>query len=198
MIDEIRTDRMVLRWLRRRDRDEFVRAHAVSRDAFERWTPMEPGQNLNRLFEHELARCQGARIRGTHVRLAGFLEDGRIAGFFALNDIVQGVFENAYAGWSTSSDATGRGLCTEGVRALLDLAFSRPPAGLGLHRVQANIIPGNAASLRVAEKAGFRREGLALRYLRIGGQWQDHVTFAKLAEEHVGEGAVDRAGVAMQ
>jgi len=175
---------MLLRWLRRGDRDEFVRVHELSRADYVRWTPLEPGQDLHHVFDHELARCQNARKHGTHVRLVGFLDDGRIAGFYALNDIVRGVFENAYAGWSSSSEVVGQGYCTEGVRALLDFAFAPPPAGLGLHRVQANIIPDNLASMRVAEKVGFRREGVALRYLRIGGQWQDHVTLAKLAEEH--------------
>ena len=77
-----------------------------------------------------------------------------------------------------------QGLATEGVIAMLDLAFAPEPAGLGLHRVQANIIPHNAPSLRVAEKAGFRREGLALAYLNIAGEWRDHLMFAKLADEH--------------
>jgi ribosomal-protein-alanine N-acetyltransferase len=50
--------------------------------------------------------------------------------------------------------------------------------------VQANIIPGNLPSLRVAQKCGLRREGMAPRYLKIAGQWQDHVMTAKTIEEH--------------
>jgi len=65
---------------------------------------------------------------------------------------------------------------------MLDFAFSG--IGAGLHRVQANIIPSNLASLRLAERAGFRREGLAERYLNIAGEWQDHLMYAKTREEH--------------
>ena len=72
----------------------------------------------------------------------------------------------------------------EAMRAMLDIAFAPEPEGLGLHRVQANIIPENAASLRVAEKLRMRREGMALRYLHIGGAWRDHIMFAITAEEH--------------
>jgi ribosomal-protein-alanine N-acetyltransferase len=70
------------------------------------------------------------------------------------------------------------------VRALLDIAFAEVPEGLGLHRVQANIIPRNAPSLRIAEKVGLRRQGLALRCLGIAGQWEDHVMLAMTKEEH--------------
>ena len=94
------------------------------------------------------------------------------------------VFQNAYASWSVSADVAGSGLGTEGAQALLDLAFLPHPEGLGLHRVQANIIPANHASIRIAEKTGFRYEGLAKRYLKIGGHWQDHAMYAKLSDEH--------------
>jgi ribosomal-protein-alanine N-acetyltransferase len=50
------------------------------------------------------------------------------------------------------------------------------------------VLPRNARSLRVAEKCGFRREGLALRYLHIAGVWEDHVMFAKVSDEHALQG----------
>ena len=61
------------------------------------------------------------------------------------------------------------------------VAFAFGP--LGLHRVQAAVMPNNPASLRVLDKAGFRREGLAERYLQIAGVWADHVLFATTVEE---------------
>ena len=50
--------------------------------------------------------------------------------------------------------------------------------------MQANIIPRNLPSIRLAERMGFRLEGLALKYLKIAGEWQDHLMFAKLVDEH--------------
>ena len=58
----------------------------------------------------------------------------------------------------------------------------------GLHRVQPAVMPRNAASQRVVEKAGFRHEGLAVRYLRIAGAWEDHDLYAITVEEHPGPG----------
>ena len=62
---------------------------------------------------------------------------------------------------------------------------------VGLHRVEVNIRPENAASLRVVEKLGFRPEGLRERYLHINGAWRDHLTFALTAGE-VPEGVLAR------
>ncbi|HSH76339.1 MAG TPA: GNAT family protein, partial [Longimicrobiales bacterium] len=167
------------------DRGEFVRVLEVSRDAWTPWMPSRPSDPSGAdAFELELTRARTGREAGTHLRLAAFLEDHRLAGLFSLNEIVRGPFQSGYAGWSVSADQVGRGLGTEGVRALLDIAFTDAPVGLGLHRVQANIIPENGASLRIAEKVGLRREGLALRYLRIAGAWEDHLMFALTREEH--------------
>jgi len=190
---ERRTRRMLLRALEPGDAREFARVLEVSRAEWAPWTPSRPaGSSDGDVFEQELERAANGLAAGTHLRLAGFLDngrdDGRLAGLFSLNEIVRGVFESAYAGWSVSADQTRRGLGTEGVEALLDLAFDEPPTGLGLHRVQANIISRNAASLRIAEKVGLRREGLALRYLRIAGRWEDHLMFAMTREERRGRG----------
>ena len=76
----------------------------------------------------------------TNARLVGELPDGRIAGFFNLNEIVPGLFKCAYASWQINPEVARRGLATEGVGALLDLALA-DRGGAGLHRVQANVIP---------------------------------------------------------
>ena len=185
MVDVIRTERMVLRLLRADDRAEFVRVHREGHDHFRPWMPKPPdGETIEQAFQSELERFETGRVTGTAERRVALLEDGRMAGVFGLSQIFHGPFKNAYAGWRVAADCLGRGLATEGVIALLDLAFAPPPLGVGLHRVQANVIPDNVPSVRVAEKAGFRPEGIALRYLEIDGRWQDHVMFAKTADEH--------------
>jgi ribosomal-protein-alanine N-acetyltransferase len=65
------------------------------------------------------------------------------------------------------------------VRAATTFAFRV----VGLHRVQAAVMPHNLPSLRVLDKVGYRREGVAKRYLSIAGAWEDHVLFAMTAEE---------------
>ena len=91
-----------------------------------------------------------------------------------LNAVVRGVFQNAYLGYAVAEAANGRGYATQAVREATRIGFGE----LGLHRIQAAVIPRNAGSVRVLEKAGFRREGFAERYLLINGTWEDHILFA--------------------
>ncbi len=181
----IRTERMLMRPLVETDRAEYLRVLDVSRDHFAPWLPaVEPDRTHDERFDEQLARTWSDETAGTGLRRVGVLGDGHFAAFVSLGQIFRGSFLNAYCGWSVSADCIGRGLATEAVWGMLDAAFAAPPQGLGLHRVQANIIPTNGASLRVADKCGFRSEGLAKAYLKIAGAWQDHLMFAKLAEDH--------------
>lgn len=148
----------------------------VSREMHAPWMPLATATD-DVVFDRALERAR----TGSAVRLVGVLPDGRFAGSFNLNEITRGPFQNAYAGWSVSAEVAGQGYATEGVAAMLAVAFH--PDGAALHRVQANILPRNARSLRVAEKCGFRREGLARAYLEIAGVWEDHVMTAIVREE---------------
>ena len=65
----------------------------------------------------------------------------------------------------------------------LELVLRHAFLELALHRLEANIQPGNAASIALARGAGFQREGFSPRYLKIGGRWRDHERWAMLAEE---------------
>ena len=65
------------------------------------------------------------------------------------------------------------------VALVVDHAFTE----VGLHRIEVNIRPENAASLRVVEKLGFRDEGVRPGLLHIAGAWRDHRSFALTAEE---------------
>ncbi len=184
---------MLLRRCEPSDGDALERSLSLSQAEWAPWVPEPEGDPTPReMVERHITRVAEGAEAGTHLRLTAFLDDGRVAGYFSLNEIVHGAFWSAYAAWSVTGDLMGRGLGTEGARALLDIAFADAPDGLGLHRVQVNIIPSNARSLRIAEKLGLRREGLAIRYLKIAGRWQDHVMFATTREEQ-GESRV-RAG----
>lgn len=179
-----RTARLTLRPLSEDDRTEYLRMEAASEAHARAWLPTpDPALTASERFTRTLETSLREEKAGTGLRRIGVLDDGRIATVVALSQIFRGPFLSCYAGWRSSAECLGQGLCTEAMRGLLDIAFAEPPDGLGLHRVQANIIPGNAASLRVAEKLGMRREGYALRYLKIDGRWQDHAMFAILADE---------------
>jgi ribosomal-protein-alanine N-acetyltransferase len=102
-----------------------------------------------------------------------------IVGRVNLGGVLRGAFQNAYVGYWIDREHQGQGLMTEGLRGAIGFAFEAAK----LHRLQIAIMPRNAASLRVATKAGGRREGLAQRYLQIAGEWEDHVIFAITRED---------------
>ena len=106
-------------------------------------------------------------------------ETGEIAGAVNLTEIVRGVFLSAYLGYYGSAAHAGQGLLREGVALLLRHAFRE----LGLHRVKANVQPGNERSLALVRALGFRKEGFSPRYLKIGGRWRDHERWALLVED---------------
>jgi ribosomal-protein-alanine N-acetyltransferase len=187
---QLRTRRLILRALQENDRDEFVRVHHNSFDLHGPWQPVFQGTHLQR-FEAELARGRVEWDQGIGARFMAILADGRQAAYVNLSQIFRRFFLSAIMGWRVNAEVERQGYCTEAVRAVIDYALS--PAGAALHRVQCAVVPTNAASLRVAAKAGFRREGLALRYLQIAGQWRDHVLFAKLVDEHQSFGTIIEA-----
>jgi ribosomal-protein-alanine N-acetyltransferase len=117
----------------------------------------------------------------TAMRRVAFL-DGRLIGAFNLNTIARGLEPVGDANWWVSAEAAGRGLATEGLIAMVEHALADLPAGLGLWSVRAWITRDNAASVRVAAKAGFRRAGDERSYLQTGEQWVMHDLYERRAE----------------
>ena len=95
----------------------------------------------------------------------------------SLNGITRGAFQSASVGYWVSQSSNGRGLASAAVAEVVGLAFR----GLGLHRLQAETLLHNAPSQRVLIRNGFRPFAVAPSYLKIAGEWQDHVLFHLLA-----------------
>ncbi len=106
--------------------------------------------------------------------------DGEPVGQASINDVVRGAFQSAHLGYWLSEDRTGRGIGTAAVAAAVFIAFDE----MGLHRLQADTLLDNVPSQKVLARNGFVRIGLAPRYLRIAGRWQDHVLHQLLADDH--------------
>ncbi|MEU1400830.1 GNAT family N-acetyltransferase [Streptomyces sp. NPDC005728] len=117
---------------------------------------------------------------------AGFLvcerDTGDIAGFININNIVRGGFQCGALGYGAFVHAAGRGLMREGLELVIGYAFGP----LGLHRLEINAQPGNAASVALARGAGFRLEGFSPAMIFIDGAWRDHERWALTAEMRSG------------
>jgi [ribosomal protein S5]-alanine N-acetyltransferase len=166
--------RVRLRLLERSDREQFLALARESRALHRPWTyPPERADQFEDLFAR-------SRRDDFACLLAVLVEDERaIAGVFTISQIVRGAFQSAYLGYYANARHAGQGLMREAMEQVLDHAFGP----LALHRLEANIQPGNQPSIALARGAGFRLEGFSPRYLLIGGQWRDHERFAITADE---------------
>lgn len=99
--------------------------------------------------------------------------DGDLVGQVTVGGISWGSLRAGYIGYWIDRDVAGRGIMPTAVAMACDHCFSV----LRLHRIEINIRPENAASLRVVEKLGLRLEGERAAYLHINGDWRDHVTY---------------------
>lgn len=102
---------------------------------------------------------------------------GRMVGQVTVGGITYGSLRSAYIGYWIDQEFAGRGITSMAVAMASDYALGT----LRLHRLELNIRPENAASLAVAEKIGYRKEGHREKYLHIDGDWRDHVTFVLIA-----------------
>jgi ribosomal-protein-alanine N-acetyltransferase len=116
--------------------------------------------------------------RFDHITAEGFLiclrETGAIAGVAHINSIIRGRFQNGSLSYAAFAPAAGQGYMSEGLGLVLRYAFEQ----LRLHRLDAQIQPGNHASLRLVRRLGFRNEGYSPRLLFIDGAWRDHERWA--------------------
>jgi ribosomal-protein-alanine N-acetyltransferase len=106
-------------------------------------------------------------------------EDDAVIGFFNLSHITRGALQSAYLGYAVGKQFARQGYMREALELVLRRAFLE----LGLHRIEANIQPGNRASIALARGSGFSREGFSRRCLKIGGRWRDHERWAIIVDD---------------
>lgn len=136
---------------------------------------IHPPRSLKGCREY-LDTLSGDRKRGWLLRRRA---DGTVLGLIRITDIVGGLFHSGNLGFFLGAPHARLGYMSEGLSLALGFAFRR----LRLHRLEANIQPGNHRSIALVRRLGFSKEGLSRRYLKIGGRWRDHERWAILKED---------------
>lgn len=177
----VRGDGVFLRPAEMADFASWARLREHSRDFLAPWEPIWPTDDLTRAaFRRRVKRHAEEMARDEAYPFLIFrTRDKALLGGLTIGQIRRGVAQSATVGYWVGVDYAGQGYMSRALRAAVAFAFS----SLRLHRVEAACLPTNAASIRVLESAGFRREGLARSYLRINGRWQDHLLFAVLEND---------------
>jgi len=155
------------------DEATFLEAAHRSRTFLRRWVSPPSTSTAYRAYVERLAKP-------THEgRFVVLRTSGELVGVINVSEIVRGAFHNAYLGYYVFSPHAGHGYMTEGLTLTLRWVFGV----LRLHRVEANIQPGNEASRALVRRLGFRCEGFSPRYLKVAGRWRDHERWALTVED---------------
>lgn len=161
------------------DATELTARLRANREFLAPWVPVrEDGYFTVEAQLTILEKELDAYARGTMIPLAIVDEDGQLAGRINVNGITRGAFQSASIGYWVSESRGGRGLASAAVADVIGIAFRE----LGLHRLQAETLLHNAPSQRVLTRNGFRPFAVAPSYLKIAGEWQDHILFHLLNE----------------
>ncbi|GIF66593.1 ribosomal protein S5 alanine N-acetyltransferase [Asanoa ishikariensis] len=126
----------------------------------------------------QLSRIESA-LADPHVHRCAIEADGEVVGMISLSVIEYGPAQSANLGYWVAEAANGRGIASKATALMVELAFG----AFGLHRVQAGTRLDNVASQKVLARNGFERIGVARSYLRVAGDWHDHVLFQRINDE---------------
>jgi [ribosomal protein S5]-alanine N-acetyltransferase len=163
------------------DYQAWAELRAKSRQHLTVWEPQWSRDELTRsAFRRRLRQYQREMREDLGYAFLIFRRiDYVLLGGLSISNVRRGVAQAASLGYWIGVTHVGHGHMTDAVRAVLPFAF----VTLGLHRLEAACLPHNQPSARVLQKVGFEREGMARRYLKINGVWQDHDLFALLQED---------------
>lgn len=192
----LETERLILKTLDKKYAKNVLRYYEENKDFFEPLDPkksesfftLEEQTNILNVEENELKN-------GRQIRFYIFLKDKentnftnklfrskneeKIIGSIAFSNIIGGVFSSCFLGYKLHKNYLRQGFMSEALSASISYIFNE----VGLHRIEANIMPGNEASLNLIKSLGFIREGYAPKYLKINGKWEDHIHFSLINDE---------------
>ena len=178
------TNELTLRPLRFRDRAKWFAVRAENREWLSPWEATLPkvpehidgGEGLSKRPSFiEMVRIHNREGRSGRTISLAIWQGSNLIGQITLGGIIYGALRGAHIGYWVDRRFANRGYTTQAVEMLTAYGFNE----LGLHRIEINLRPENAASRRVAEKAGFIFEGDRPRFLHIDGAWRDHICFVK-------------------
>ena len=174
MLKVYETERLVLKVLDKSYAELVLNYYLNNKLFLEEWEAVKGEDFYAKQYQEEQLENELSHIENNRsFRLWIFKkkDDSRIIGSVGFNNIVRGAFQSCHLGYKLDKDEINKGYMTEAIQKGIEIMFDE----FGLHRIEANIMPKNKRSLRVIEKLGFYDEGLAYKYLKINGIWEDHI-----------------------
>lgn len=159
------------------DASALVQVLIENREFLAPWEPVRDDEYFteaaqSRIIEHAIGACES----GTMMPRVILDDTGTLVGRITVNGITRGALQSGAIGYWVSRSHNGRGIATRAIAETKEVAFSE----LGLHRLQAETVIHNTPSQRASRRNGFTPYGVAPHYLRIAGEWQDHILYQVL------------------
>jgi ribosomal-protein-alanine N-acetyltransferase len=180
----LQSDEITLRPARFRDRARWNQVRAENKDWLTPWeatlpvipfgSPAQENQTERPSF-YQMVRSLNHEARAGRSYSFLIWSGANMVGQVTMGGVMYGALRGAHIGYWIDRNFANKGLTTQAVKLVSGFGF----AELGLHRIEINVRPENAASCRVAEKAGFVMEGQRIAFLHIDGAWRDHICFVK-------------------
>jgi len=177
-------DEITMRPPRLRDRKHWNNVRAENKEWLGPWeatlpqvpqdSPAYEGLN-NRPSFYQMVRMLNHEARAGRSYSFFIWNGANFVGQITMGGVMYGALRGAHIGYWVDRNYANRGFTTQAVKLVTSFGFSQ----LGLHRIEINVRPENAASCRVAEKAGYVMEGQRKAFLHIDGAWRDHICFVK-------------------
>lgn len=175
------TERLLLKVLDKSYAQLVLDYYLRNKSFLEEWEPIKSEEFYTKEYQEEQLDKELSNIENKRSFRLWIFKKGdssKIIGSVGFSNIVWGAFLSCHLGYKLDKDEINKGYMTEAVQKGIDIMFNE----FGLHRIEANIMPKNKPSLRVVEKLGFYNEGLAYKYLKINGKWEDHIHMVLLNE----------------
>lgn len=172
---EMKGKRVYLRTLTAADVELILHLQQENRDFFEKFSMIREQDFYTYDGQLKYIKTLEDRMKKDQEYFYGiFINDNTLIGTINLFQVLRGSLQSAFIGYFLDKKFNGQGYMTEAVKLLVNNAFEN----LNLHRIEAGVMPHNIGSIRVLEKSGFHKEGLARKNVRINGKWEDHQVLA--------------------
>lgn len=178
----LETDRLALMILDRSEAQLVLDYYDQNSESFQKVMPKVPSGFYTLRYHEALLMEQKLDMqKGSMLKIYVFKKgmESNIIADISLNQIIRGPLQSCFLGYKCHEKYRSQGYMLEALAAAIHHAFRE----LRLHRVEANIMPSNIASRKLAERLGFKEEGFSKKYLQINGRWEDHHRYAMINPE---------------
>ena len=171
------TDRLILRLLGEEEAPAVLQFYRKNRAVFEPYEAIHPEQFYTESYQRTLLNCElSLTLKHSLIRFYVFRKENpdEIIGTVCFRNIDRSTYYSCEVGYRFSPAYWHKGYAREALAFGIQLMFEE----FHLHRIEAAVMPGNTASIRLLESLGFQQEGVAREYALIQGKWEDHIRFA--------------------